>query len=177
MNDAPLDPALIGIWLLPGQPQTYEITEDGKYHFAEPEEPVNFSEDGATMIWGGRVYHRSGTGGETPVGTWREHDTGDGWDFTEDHGLTILTADPGQDRAFVGIWALRDDGQSLWVRETHANLETDGAHLTYHMSTGEVFRYGYSVSNGILTLMDPETWAELTRYVSATRLQQSFATG
>lgn len=167
MSDAQIDPDLVGIWLLPGQPQTYEITGAGHYLIAEPEELLDFVEDGRIMVWGGRRYLRTEGGGETPVGTWREEATGDGWDFTEDHAVTILMADPGAGPPITGIWALRDNGASLWTCEKRADLTADGAHLSFRMIGGDVLRYGYSVSTDVLTLLDPDTWTELTRYVSA----------
>jgi hypothetical protein len=175
MTDPSINPALVGIWLQPGQPQTYEITADGAYHIADPEEPLRFEEDGAVMIWGDRRFARTEGAGETPIGTWREEETGDGWDFASDQGLTILSTEPGEERAFTGIWALRDDGRSLWTREKRADLTCDGAHLTYAMVSGEVYRYGYSVDDDVLSLLDPDTWEELTRYISANLVHETMA--
>lgn len=167
MTSLHIDPDLIGIWLLPGEPQTYEVEGDGSYHIADPDEPVRFEENGAAMIWGGRRFSRAQGDGDTPVGTWCEDATGDGWDFTEDHGLTILTANPVAPQTFIGIWALRNGGHSLWIREKHADLEADGAHLTFHLATGDVLRYGYAVDDGVLALLDPDNWTEIARYIAA----------
>lgn len=179
MTQTKIDSALIGIWLLPGQPQTYEITEDGGYFIAEPDETLSFQGGGAHMTWGGRSYTRIIGDGETPVGTWREEATGDGWDFTADHAYTILstglraTEDAGE--TFTGIWALRNKGTSLWTCEKQADIETDGAHLTFVTQTGERLSYGYAVSEGMLSLLDPDTWLELSRYISAERMVRSAA--
>lgn len=178
MTQTPIDPELIGIWLLPGQPQTYEITENGSYFIAEPEEALSFQDDGAQMTWGGRPYTRIIGDGETPIGTWREEATGDGWDFTADHAYTILSAaadadDPGE--TFTGIWSLRNDGTSLWTCEKQANIVVDGAHLTFVTTSGDRLSYGYSVADGLLSLLDPDTWLELTRYISAKRMVRSAA--
>lgn len=175
MTQASLDPDLVGIWLLPGQPQTYEITADGGYHIADPEEPVHFEDGGAIMVWGARRFRRTEGAGETPIGTWREEETGDGWDFSDDQELTILSTEPGAEHAFTGIWALRDEGRSLWSREKRADLTCDGAHLTYYMVSGEVYRYGYSVDADVLSLLDADTWSELTRYISANLVHETLA--
>lgn len=173
MSPHPLDPALIGIWLLPGHPQTYEVTGDGSYYIAEPDEPVSFQTGGAQMTWGGRTYTRVIGSGQSPVGTWREDGTGDGWDFTDDCAYTILSATDDTGETFTGIWALRNEGRSLWTCEKQADIETDGAHIAFVTPLGERFTYGYGVDNGILTLFDPDTWLELTRYVSAERMVRS----
>lgn len=175
MTPTSLDPTLVGIWLLPGQPQTYEITEDGSYYIAEPDEGLSFQDAGARMIWGGRSYTRIIGQGDTLVGTWREDDTGDGWDFTADHAYTILSANDASGETFNGIWALRNEGTSLWTCEKQADIQTDGAHLTFVTPAGERLSYGYSVSEGLLFLLDPDTWQELTRYISAERMVRSAA--
>lgn len=180
MTKAKFDPTLIGIWLLPGQPQTYEITEDGGYFIAEPDESLSFHNNGAQMTWGGRAYSRIIGEGDTPIGTWREEATGDGWDFTADHAYSILSAathdNPDAGETFTGIWALRNEGTSLWTCEKQADIEADGAHLTFVTTAGERLSYGYGVADGILSLLDPDTWLELTRYISAERMVRS-ATG
>ena len=175
MADTLIDAALIGIWLLPGQPQTYEITEDGEYFIAEPEEPLSFDGAGAIMNWGGRRYLRIVGEGETPVGTWREEATGDGWDFTADHAYTILMSAPDPQETFTGIWALRNEGTSLWTCEKQADIKTDGAHLTFVTPAGEPLSYGYASSDGVLSLLDPDTWLEVSRYISAERMVRSAA--
>lgn len=175
MTDPQIDPSLHGIWLLPGEPQTYEITETGGYFIAEPDEALSFQHGGAVMIWGGRRYLRTEGAGETPVGTWREEDTGDGWDFAGDQAVTILLADAPDGPGLTGIWGLREDGTSLWTCEKRAQITTDGAHLIFETVEGDILRYGYSVSEDVLSLMDPETWSEITRYVSAALFIQSAA--
>lgn len=175
MSETSIDPTLIGIWLLPGQPQTYEITEDGSYYIAEPDEPLHFQGDGEQMIWGGRTYTRVIGSGLTPVGTWREDQTGDGWDFTEDRAYTILSATDQTGETFTGIWALRNKGTSLWTCEKQADIETNGAHVTFETPLGERFKYGYGVDEGVFTLLDPDTWQDLTRYISAERMVRSAA--
>lgn len=176
MTQTAIDPALVGIWLLPGQPQTYEITEDGGYFIAEPDETLSFHDGGAQMFWGSRTYTRIIGEGQTPIGTWREEDTGDGWDFTADQAYTILSAGEDGGETFTGIWALRDEGTSLWTCERQADIEADGAHLTFVTCAGERLSYGYAVADGMLSLLDPDTWLELSRYISAERMVRS-ATG
>lgn len=181
MSHTKVDPDLVGIWLLPGQPQTYEITADGGYFIAEPDETLSFQDGGDRMIWGGRPYVRVIGEGKTPIGTWREEDTGDGWDFTPDHAYTVLSAGSASHgiaeagETFTGIWALRNEGTSLWTCEKQSLVETDGAHLSFLTATGEKLTYGYAVSDGTLSLLDPDTWIELTRYISAERMVRSAA--
>lgn len=177
MTDTDIDPALVGIWLVPGQPQTYEITADGGYFVAEPDAVLRFQDEGAVMVWGGRRYRRVLGEGATPIGTWIEDETGDAWDFTDDNGYSVLSPAVGDDGlTFVGIWALRNHGTSLWACEKQAELELDGAHLSFKTSTGEILRYGYATDDGMLTLLDPETWTELSRYISAERMVRSART-
>lgn len=177
MTDSPIDHALVGIWIVPGEPQTYEITQTGDYYIAEPEAPLSFEEDGAVMIWGGRRYLRRFGTGETPIGTWHEEETGDGWDFTPGHTVTILLADAPDSQGLSGLWGLRTDGKSLWTCEKCAKITTDGAHLVFETPEGDILRYGYWVTEDVLSLMDPDTWSELTRYVSAALYRETAATG
>lgn len=158
---APVDPALIGIWIVPGQPFTYEVDAEGGYHIAGPEEPLSFAEDGATMIWGPRRYRREDGAGQTPVGQWREDESGDTWRFEADGAYRLEAPDGAVD---TGIWGLRDAGAALWVREQRAHLATDGAHLTLVTADGGQSRYGYTVRAGIWILLDPVNWAELSRF-------------
>lgn len=167
MTHTKFDPALIGIWLLPGHPETYEISAGGGYFIAEPHETVIIKEGGAVMTWGGRRYIRVLGEGSTPVGTWQEEATGDAWDFTDDQGYSVLTAAA---QTFTGIWALRNHGTSLWTCEKQADLETDGAHLIFNTPAGEQLKYGYAVEDGILSILDPATWLEVSRYISAERM-------
>lgn len=177
MSDTSIDPQLVGIWLLPGEPQTYEITETGFYFIAEPDESLSFRDDGVVMMWGGRRYLRTEGAGETPVGTWREELTGDGWDFADDHAVTILLAEDPDGPGVTGIWGLREGGTSLWTCEMRAQVRTDGAHLVFETVDGDTLRYGYAVTEDILSLMDPDTWTEITRYVSASLFVQAASTG
>jgi len=163
-TDLPLDPSLVGIWLLPGQSQTYEITDTGEYLIGEPEEPIRFENDNQTMIWGGRAFARAAPGGRGLVGTWLEEATGDAWDFSDDQALAILTKDGA---VIPGIWSFRDQGRCLWHCENRANVTSDGAHLEFHFHSGDTLRYGYAADGEVLSLLDPETWLELTRYVSS----------
>lgn len=174
MTRAMLDPALIGIWIVPGRPFTYEISADGGYHVAEPDERLSFERRGAVMMWGGRRHERDGVLSEvsaaealTPVGRWRETGTGDIWVFKSDGSYSRTTPDGTRDG---GIWATRGHDTRLWTRERRAEITADGAHLTFAMSNGEVARYGYAVEDGVLCLLDPKSWKELSRFVSATRL-------
>ncbi len=172
MSDAPIDPSLVGIWLLPGQPQTYQITETGDYLIGEPEEELRFEGGGRTMIWGARQFTRASDHGVGLIGTWLEDETGDAWDFTDDQAVTILTGD---EMLISGIWALRDGGRCLWHCEKRATVSTDGAHLEFHFLGGDSTRYGYSVSGEILSLLDPESWVELTRYINSDLYQDAVA--
>lgn len=166
---AQLDPALVGIWIVPGQPQTYEFTADGGYHVAEPEAPLSFDDGALVMHWRGQPYHRLVGDGATPVGRWRAAEGGDVWQF-EDSGTCTVTNGNGTE---TGIWALRDAGQSLWLRERTCDVSTDGAHLTFHPEAGVALRYGYTIKAGICTLHDAESWAELTRYLSLAALERT----
>lgn len=172
MKETPFDPSLVGIWLLPGQPQTYEITETGDYLIGEPEEPLHFEDGARAMVWGARRFERAGAKGVGLVGTWIEEETGDAWDFADGQELTILAADG---TVITGIWALRDQGRCLWHCEKRAVLSSDGAHLEFHFLSGEVSRYGYAASGDVLSLLDPESWSELTRYVSSELYLQTVA--
>lgn len=159
-----IDPALVGIWLLPGAPETYEIDASGAYLIGEPEQPLQFEGGHQTMIWGSRHFTRASDHGVGLIGTWIEEATGDAWDFSQDQALTILTPD---ETLITGIWALRDDGRSLWHCEKRATISSDGAHLEFQFLTGDTTRYGYAVDGEVLSLLDPETWVELARYISS----------
>jgi hypothetical protein len=172
MSETRIDPSLVGIWLLPGQPQTYEITETGDYLIGEPEEPLQFENGSREMIWGARRFQRADAGGFGLIGTWIEEGTGDAWDFADGQELTILTAD---ETLITGVWALRDQGRCLWHCEKRATLHTDGAHLEFRFLAGDTLRYGYGVSGDVLSLLDPASWTELTRYVSSTLYLETVA--
>jgi hypothetical protein len=172
MTTTHIDPALVGIWLLPGAQHTYEIDVSGAYLIGEPEQPLCFENGHNTMIWGDRRFARAGTHGVGLVGTWIEEATGDAWDFSQDQALTILTPD---EALVTGIWALRDQGRSLWHCERRATVTSDGAHLEFQFLDGVANRYGYAVDGDVLSLLDPQTWVELTRYISAGLYQQTIA--
>ncbi|MBF9043044.1 hypothetical protein HKCCE4037_06885 [Rhodobacterales bacterium HKCCE4037] len=172
MSEHKIDPDLVGIWLLPGQPQTYEIYENGDYLIGEPEESLRFEDADNRMIWGDRRFRRSGDHGVGLIGTWLEEDTGDAWDFTEDQAVTILTED---ETLITGIWALRDQGHSLWHCEKRASVTSDGAHVEFSFVSGETARYGYTVKADVLCLLDPENWTELTRYLNSNLYLESVA--
>lgn len=172
MSKTQIDPNLIGIWLLPGEQQTYEITETGDYLIGEPEEPLKFEDGSRLMTWGARRFRRADSDGIGLIGTWIEAGTGDAWDFADGQELTILTAD---ETLITGIWALRDRGRCLWHCEKHATLNTDGAHLEFRFSAGDRLRYGYTVTGDVLSLLDPASWTELTRYISSTLYLETVA--
>lgn len=166
MSETSIDPALVGIWIAPGQPQTYEIAPDGTFFVAGPEEPVRFDNAGRDMIWGTQRYARIEGLGETPVGRWREDGTGDIWKFDSDGVFRLSSGEATHD----GIWVLSEDGRSLWTRELRARLRTDGAHLVFDTVYEESYRYGYIVRDGTWRILDPADWSELLRYVSAPKL-------
>ncbi|MEJ6390558.1 hypothetical protein V8J83_13680 [Gymnodinialimonas sp. 2307UL20-7] len=167
-----IDPNLVGIWLLPGQPQTYEITETGDYLIGEPEEPLQFEDGSRSMTWGARRFRRADKYGIGLIGTWIEEGTGDAWDFADGQALTILTA---QETLITGVWALRDQGRCLWHCEKRATVQTDGAHLEFRFLAGDTARYGYTVTGDVLSLLDPASWTELTRYVSSSLYLETVA--
>lgn len=161
-----VDPGLVGIWIVPGEPRTYEVDTGGGYHVADPESPVSFEAGGAVMLWEGEAHDRLSGSGATPQGRWRGRDTGADWDFAADGGYTV-TLDGATDR---GIWALRQNGTALWTREEVATLTTTGAEVTYALREGGTVTYGYTVGGGVWTLHDPKTWAELARLVDPASL-------
>lgn len=156
------DPDLVGIWIVPGERRTYEVMADGSYHIADPEEPVRFDDGGAVMIWGPRRHRRLEGSGATPLGRWRAEATGEDWVFAADGGYTVTAG--GQ--ADIGIWALRRGGTALWTRELNAQLTANGAEVTFHPIAGGPVRFGYTVKDGVWTLLDPRDWSELARYVA-----------
>jgi hypothetical protein len=161
-----IDPRLVGIWVVPGEPRTYEVDAEGLYHVADPESPVTFEEGGRVMQWEGEAHDRLSGAGATPEGRWRGRVTGAEWDFAADGGYTV-TLDGATDR---GIWALRQGGTALWTREEVARLTTTGAEVTYDLREGGTVTYGYTVEAGVWTLLDPTTWAVLTRFIDPATL-------
>ncbi len=164
-----LDPDLIGIWILPGKPQTYEVLGDGTYHVADPEEPLSFEDGGATMVWGPRRHMRLDGSGTSPVGRWREEDSQDEWQFNADGSYAVT----GQGNTDTGIWALRSGGTALWTRELNAHITSDGAQVTFDAINGTSVTFGYTVADGVWTLLDPTDWRELARYVSPSTIAQT----
>jgi len=161
-----IDPDLIGIWIVPGAGATYEVAPDGSYHVADPEAELQFEDDGATMLWGAVRLVRMQGAGDTPLGRWKDEASGEIWWFARD-GQYEVTAPGLLDR---GIWALRDGGTALWIREYRARLETNGAQVLFHPVDGAPLTYGYTVANGAWTLHDATTWAELARYLDPAAL-------
>lgn len=162
-----LDPRLVGIWIVPGEPRTYEVGADGTYHVADPESPVSYENGGTVMRWEGEAHDRLEGQGETPEGRWRGRDTGAEWSFNEDGSYSVLL-DGATD---IGIWALRDEGRALWTREQVARLHGNGAELVYDLRQGGSVTYGYTASADIWTLHDPVTWVERARYVRPAALE------
>lgn len=161
-----IDPQLIGIWIVAGEPRTYEVDAAGVYHVADPESPVRFDAGSTVMQWEGEAHDRLSGSGATPEGRWRGRDTGAEWDFAADGRYTV-TLDGATDR---GIWALRQGGTALWTREEVATLTTTGAEVTYSLREGGTVTYGYTVGGGVWTVHDPSTWVELARFVDPATL-------
>jgi hypothetical protein len=161
-----IDPRLIGIWVVPGEPRTYEVDAHGVYHVADPESAVTFEAGGAVMQWEGEAHDRLSGAGLTPEGRWRGRVTGAEWEFAADGGYTV-TLDGATDR---GIWALRQEGATLWTREEVATLTTTGAEVTYALREGGTATYGYTVEAGVWTLLDPASWAVLARFIDPATL-------
>lgn len=161
-----IDPDLIGIWVIPGTPFTYEVDAAGQYHIGNPEVPIAFSAGGTVMSWGPEILDRQSGSGDTPVGTWIERGTGAEWTFAADGSYTVLW-DGVTD---TGIWALRQNGTTLWTRELRAALATNGAQVVFTTTSGGTFTYGYTVGAGVWTLFDPVTWSEVARYLDPATL-------
>ncbi len=163
-----IDPDLVRVWIVPGEPFTYEVDAAGDYHIGGPEQPVGFEADGAVMTWASEVYDRLDGAGATPVGRWTERSTGAEWDFAADGSYTV-TWDGEVDH---GLWALRQGDTMLWTREWRAKLATNGAEVSFTVRDGTVSTYGYTVGAGVWTLFDPVSWAELTRYLDPAALSK-----
>ncbi len=161
MTGATIDPDLPGIWIIPGEPETYEILGDGTYHVAAPEAPVAFHRGGWEMTWGEDRLKRHLGSGETVEGVWHDPEREEEWFFRPDGTYTLHW--PDGDEAH-GIWALRDDGASLWTREFSGLIATTGVELTFHLESGIDQTFGYTVKNDIWSLLDPETWKTLVDY-------------
>ena len=161
-----LDPAIVGVWIVPGLRRTYEVDAAGGYHVADPEGAIAFVQGGAVMVWEGEPHDRRSGAGATPEGRWIGRETGAEWVFAADGSYTA-TLDGQTD---TGIWALREDGRALWTRELVATLTTAEGLVDFALRAGGVSRYGYAVADGVWTLHDPVTRAELARFVDPGRL-------
>jgi hypothetical protein len=164
-----IDPDLVRVWIVPNEDRTYEVDATGGYHVADPESPVTFEQDGAVMVWDGEAHDRLSGAGATPEGRWCGRDTGTIWAFDAD-GTYSVALDGATD---TGIWTLRQEGPTLWTREQVAQLEANGAEVTFHLRDGHVMRYGYTVKDGVWTLHDPESWTRLARYIDPAALPAS----
>jgi len=161
MSDPALDPDLPGIWIIPGEPATYEVEPDGSYHIADPAQPLTVSSDGAAMVWGRTRFERIGGTGAAPLGAWRDRDHGDEWLFRED-GTYLQRWSDGE--RTTGIWVLRQEDHTLWTREYRGQLETDGARVRFDLPSGEQVTYGYTVDTDAWVLLDASTWSRLVEY-------------
>ncbi|MFT5868580.1 MAG: hypothetical protein ACI8TF_000685 [Paracoccaceae bacterium] len=161
MNLNTLDPDLVGLWIVIGKPTTYEILPDASYHVADPEAALEIAADGATMTWGAIEYDRMLGTGPNIDGVWRNREDGDEWYFRPDGTYSLHLT--GSDDIF-GIWALRDDANTLWTREYRGTVQTNGAQLQFFLPASPPLSYGYTVQNGIWSLMDPQSWSVLATY-------------
>ena len=161
MTDPAIDPDLPGIWIIPGEPATYEVEPDGSYHIADPARPLTVSMDGETMVWGRTRLDRIGGTDAAPHGAWRDRDHGDEWLFRED-GTYLQKWSDGE--RTTGIWVLRAEDGTLWTREYRGRLETDGARILFDLPSGEAVTYGYTVDAEAWVLLDPSDWSRLVEY-------------
>ncbi|WP_147450704.1 hypothetical protein [Rhodophyticola porphyridii] len=157
-----IDPDLLGRWGLPGEPYIYEVLPDGSYHVADAAAPLSFSDDAAEMTWDDQVFDRQGAAGIGVEGAWRARDSAESWMFTADGSYQVGWGDARPPA--TGIWALHDHGRRLWTREKLAQLTTDGANVVFHLIDGGPQSYGYTVSDGIWTLLDPTSWKKRAAY-------------
>ena len=159
-----IDPDLPGIWIIPGEPATYEVAPDGGYHIAEPSAPISIHRGGQAMTWDG-VEFDSVLGADASVeGVWRNRATLDEWYFRPDGSYTLHWTD-GEEAH--GIWSAQDEGATLWAREHLGRIETNGAEVTFILADGPPARYGYTVGRESWTLMDPQSWKVLIEYKRA----------
>lgn len=162
MRDHAIDPDLPGIWIIPGEPATYEVEPDGSYHIADPARPMTVTGNGSMLVWGRTRLERIGGDGPAPLGAWRDRDHGDEWLFRED-GTYLQRWSDGE--RTTGIWVLREEDGTLWTREYRGQLETDGARVRFDLpSQKDPVTYGYTVDGEAWVLMDPETWTRLVEY-------------
>lgn len=157
-----LDPDLPGLWIVPGEAATYEVRPDGAYLVGEPERPVAFARDGRIMAWGNHSLERLHGAGDRPEGRWRDRKSGEEWTFYREGDYQVKAGDG----ALVGkgLWALRDDGASLWTCEWRGRLSANGAEVTFHLPDGPPVSYAYTVKDGIWTLLDRTSWQKLAEY-------------
>lgn len=161
MNDPVIDPDLPGIWIIPGEPTTYEIESDGNYHIADPAQPLTVGADGASMIWGRTRLDRIGGDETAPVGAWRDRDHGDEWLFRSDGSYLQRWSDG---ERTTGIWVKDATSGTLWAREYRGHVETDGARVKFLLPSEKSVTYGYTVDAGAWTLLDPQSWEKLVEY-------------
>ncbi len=161
MSDPQIDPDLLGIWIIPGEPSTYEISETGSYHIAEPPDVFSIYRNGQGMKWGSADFERVLGEGDTLEGVWRDSNSRDEWYFRPDGSYTLHWPDGEETH---GIWALQGNGETLWTREDLAQLETNGAQVTFRLHSGAPATYGYTVKGDIWTLLNPQSWDILVEY-------------
>lgn len=162
MSDPQIDPDLIGIWIIPGERATFEVSPDGGYHIAEVPADFSFFRGGQFLNWGEAELERVLGEGDRIEGVWRARDSGDEWYFRPDGSYTLHWPD-GEEAH--GIWAVQEDGAKLWTREELGRIDTNGAEVSFHLHSGAPIRYGYTVDARKWTLMNPETWAVLVEYL------------
>ena len=139
-----LDPDLIGIWILPGKPQTYEVLADGSYHVADREESLSF-EDNAQPCLGSASAYAARRFRQNTHWPMARADSQDEWQFNADGSYSVT----GQGNTDTGIWALRSGGSALWTRELNAHLDTNGAQVTFNAVNGNSVTFGYTVADGV----------------------------
>ncbi|QBY01208.1 hypothetical protein E2K80_11115 [Rhodophyticola sp. CCM32] len=159
-----IDPNLPGIWIVPGELFTYEVLNDGSYHVAPPAAPLSFSSDAAEMTWGAQVFDRqsASANGAGVEGRWTRRDSTEHWVFSANGQYQVRWGK--DDPASTGIWALRDNGGALWIREKLAELTTDGAQVVFNLIGTGPAQYGYTVEDGVWTLLDPDSWEKRATY-------------
>lgn len=161
MSDPRIDPDLLGIWIIPGEPATFEVGPDGSYHIAEAAVAFSFSDGGQVLQWGNTELRRILGEGDRIEGVWRVPERGDEWYFRPDGSYTLHWPD-GEEAH--GIWAVQEDGAKLWTREEMGRIVSTGAEVSFQLHSGAPIRYGYTVDAKKWTLMNPETWAVLIEY-------------
>ena len=161
MSDPQIDPDLLGIWIIPGEPATFEVCSDGSYHIAEAATDFALFRGGRFLQWGNTALERILGDGDRIEGVWRVRESGDEWYFRPDGSYTLHWPD-GEEAH--GIWAVQEDGTKLWTREELGRIDTTGAEVSFHLHSGPPIRYGYTADAQTWTLMNPETWAVLIEY-------------